>query len=330
MESGCSQRNISAQLLISRKTIKQYLVKIQSCGESLEELLKQTDSALSDLLYGLRTTVQRDDRYLRLAPRIPAFLTELNRPGVTRYLLWQEYCKEEESPYSYQQFCEHFRAHKKVDSAVMHHEHTPGDKAEIDFAGKMLSYVDKDTGELIYCPVLVAVLPYSGFTYVEALPNAGMVQLVSALNRCMRYFGGVPKHLVSDNMKQYVKVANRYEPSFTQLVEQWSVHYNTSLLAARVARPRDKATVEKSVDLAYKRIYAPLRDQLFFSLSELNHHVKDFLDKHNHTLMQKKDHSRYDLLLKETPSLKPLPEQDFEMKYIVKAKVQKNYHITLG
>jgi transposase len=330
VESGCSQRYIAAQLLISRKTIKQYLLRIESCGKSAGELLKQTDSDLSEIVYDARDTPPKDDRYFCLAPRLSGFLKELTRPGVTRYLLWQEYCKEEEHAYSYQQFCEHLTNYKKINNEVMHLEHKPGDKAEVDFAGKMLSYVDKETGEVIYCPVLVAVLPYSGFAYVEALPNAGMEQFVSALNRCMQYFGGVPKHLVSDNMKQFVKVANRYEPSFTQLVEQWSVHYNTTLLAARVAKPRDKATVEKSVDLAYKRIYAPLRDQIFHSLSELNHHVKVFLEKHNHALMQKKDHSRYDLLIKERPSLKDLPEQDFEMKYIVKAKVQKNYHITLG
>lgn len=330
MESGCSQRNISDQLRISRKTIKEYLLRFTSSERSIGELLKLSDADLSDIVYNSRLTPPKDDRYTLLFPRLPIILTELKRPGVTRLLLWQEYCKEEEYSYSYQQFCEHLSNHTRINHAVMHFEHKAGDKAEIDFAGKMLSYVDKDTGEVVFCPVLVAVLPYSGFTYVEALPNAGMIQLVSALNRCMHYFGGVPKYVVSDNMKQFVKAANRYEPSFTELVEQWSVHYNTSLLAARVAKPRDKATVEKSVDLSYKRIYAPLRDQIFHSLSELNHHVKIYLEKHNHALMQKKEHSRYDLLLKERLSLKALPEQDFEMRHVVKAKVQKNYHITLG
>jgi transposase len=330
VESGRSQRNISIELGVCRKSIKQYLVRIESSGKSVNELLQLEDSDLADIVYDIKTGPQKDDRYARLIPRLPKILTELNRPGVTRLLLWQEYSKEEEHRYSYQQFCEHLQSYKKINNAVMHFEHKPGDKCEIDFAGKKLSYVEKNTGEVIFCPVLVAVLPYSGFTYVEALPDAGMVQLVSALNRCMQYLGGVPKNVLSDNMKQFVKTSNRYEPSFTELIEQWSVHYNTSLLAARVAKPKDKATVEKSVDLAYKRIYAPLRDEIFHSLSELNHHVKICLEKHNHALMQKKDYSRYDLLLKEKDFLKALPGEDFEMKYTVEAKVQKNYHITLG
>lgn len=34
-------------------------------------------------------------------------------------------------------------------------EHRAGEKLFIDFAGKTLSYIDRDTGEEISCPVLV-------------------------------------------------------------------------------------------------------------------------------------------------------------------------------
>ncbi len=99
----------------------------------------------------------------------------------------------------------------------MHFEHIAGHKAEIDFAGQKMSYVDRHTGEIVYCPVLVGVLLHSGYTYVEPLPNASMIQVVMALNGCMEYFHGVPVHVTSDNMKQTVKSANRYEPGFTEL-----------------------------------------------------------------------------------------------------------------
>jgi len=157
-----------------------------------------------------------------------------------------------------------------------------------------------------------------------------MEHLVSALNEMMVEFGGVTTHVISDNMRQIVKATNRYEPTFTELIEQWSVHYNTSLLATRVAKPKDKATVEKTVDLVYKRIYAPLRDQIFHNLEELNHGIRKYLNSHNKTLLQRKDFSRFDLLIKERQTLKPLPAKPFELKYSVTAKVQKNYHVTLG
>jgi hypothetical protein len=50
----------------------------------------------------------------------------------------------------------------------MHLEHNPGELLEIDFAGSKLHYVNED-GEIIECPVLVAVLPFSGYSFRRSL-----------------------------------------------------------------------------------------------------------------------------------------------------------------
>src|SRR5205823_1542529 len=94
---------------------------------------------------------------------------------------------------------------------------------------------------------------------------------------------------------------------------------------------KDKAHVENGVKLTYQRIYAPLRDQTFFSLEELGAAVAGPLDQHNGRLLQKRTFSRRDCFLaQEQPLLQPLPDQRFVLKHSVTAKVQKNYHITLG
>ena len=41
----------------------------------------------------------------------------------------------------------------------MHFNHKPGEQMQVDFAGDKLHYVDRDTGEVILCEVLVCVLP---------------------------------------------------------------------------------------------------------------------------------------------------------------------------
>ncbi len=56
----------------------------------------------------------------------------------------------------------------------------------------------------------------------------------------MNYFGGVPNSVKTDNMKQIVKKSDRYEPSFDELAQQWSLHYGTTMMAARVRKPRVK------------------------------------------------------------------------------------------
>lgn len=330
LDNGASQRDVNREVGISRNTVQGYHSKFLNTGKTFQELLGLSDHELHQILFEERTSDTRDTRYQILAPRLARYHKELGRTGVTRLLLWQEYRREVDDPYSYQQFCFHLSNHLRISSAVMHFEHKPGDKGEIDFAGEPMSYVDRETGELIKCPVLVAVLPFSGYAFVEPLVNAQLEHLVPALNACAEYFEGLPMHLVSDNMAQVVKSANRYEPSFTELITQWSVHYNVTVIATRVAKPRDKASVEKAVDLAYKRIYGPLRDRVFHSLEQLNEAVKERLKEHNHMLFQKKDYSRYDLYLQEKTSLRPLPQKAFELKYSTSAKVQKNYHVTLG
>ena len=102
------------------------------------------------------------------------------------------------------------------------------------------------------------------------------------------------------------------------------------MLATRVAKPKDKATVENEVKIAYQRIYAPLRDETFYYISELNDAVNKQLALHNEKLFQLKDYSRLQQFnVEEKSVLQSLPAEEFVIRHRVLAKVQKNYHITL-
>src|SRR5690606_1320654 len=108
-------------------------------------------------------------------------------------------------------------------------------------------------------------------------------------------------------------------------------HYGATVLAARVRKPRDKASVEKAVDLSYKHIYAPLRNQMFYSLDELNAAIRKQLELFNTRPFKNKPGSRKQLFEeREKPLLKPLPSSIFEIKNTTESKVPKNYHVILG
>ncbi len=331
LEKGESKRSIAQILHSGRHTIDKYIDRINQSDKGLSELLQLPDAQLLVRMYPLRNESKRDPRQQYLLDKLPGYQKELNRIGVTKRLLWEEYRKEEPDGYGYSQFCEHLTDYQKKNGATMHFEHLPGDIIQIDFAGKKMSYIDCITGEIVQCPILICVLPYSGYTYIEALPSATQEFMFAALGRCLSYLGGVPKNALSDNMKQYVSKSNRYEPSFTTVCEQWAVHYNMNLTAARVFHPKDKPSVESTVNVAYMRIYAPLRNESFHSLAELNAHIMDRCDAHNHMLMQNRTYSRYDRFIeKEKPLLYELPSEPFVVKHTTKAKVQKNYHVILG
>jgi transposase len=331
LAQGQSKRKISSILHASRHTIDGYALKIEQTGLSLNALSKLSDAELATLLYTSFTDPVPDQRFDGLKERLDYFQKELSRPGVTKLRLWSEYRVEVPEGYGYSQFCEHLVSHNRKSAATMHFEHKPGERLQIDFAGKKLSYVDQSTGEIIACPVLVCVLPFSGYAYVEALQSASQEHLFAAMGRCLSYLGGVPLNALSDNMKQFVHKSSRYEPVFSELCEQWALHYNTTLSAARVRKPKDKPTVENTVNLTYMRVYAPLRHETFYCLKDLNQAILAELDKHHRMLFQKRSYSRLDRYIQEEkPLLCALPDEPFILKHTAMAKVQKNYHVILG
>jgi len=333
LEKGFSLRSISSQIKLSRQTVTFYATRLKGSPFSFEELRQLSDEGLASIVHvpAVAVPLSENARRQEFDSCKGYFLSELKRTGVTRQLLWEEYRKESIDPFRYTQFCILLKQAGMINNASMHQVHEPGAMVMVDFAGDKMSYVDRTTGEVIFCPILVAVLPFSKYTFVIALIDASIPQVIKALNACLAYFGGVPLSLKTDNMKQVVIKSCRYEPLFSEALQQWSLHYNITLLATRVRRPKDKAAVENEVKIAYQRIYAPLRDELFYNIDQMNEAIDHQLSIHNEKLFKLKDYSRHQQFKKvEESLLQPLPEASFVIKHKVVAKVQKNYHITLG
>ena len=89
---------------------------------------------------------EREPRHEVLESLIPYFKTELNRVGVTRNLLWQEYIVQHPDGFGYSRFCELLQTNFKKHNATMHFEHVPGHLMQVDFAGDKLHYFDPNTG----------------------------------------------------------------------------------------------------------------------------------------------------------------------------------------
>jgi len=328
---GKSNRDIAVEIHRSRNTVNDYVKQIQLLNKSIEELLNLHDEELSSLVFNEPSFSQLDWKFIDFQQRIPGLCDELKKPHATRMILWEEYRRMVPEGYGYTQFCEHLSRFLETRKAVMIFDHEPAASMMFDFAGDKIPLVDHQTGEITLCPVLVCVLPFSGFTYIEAMLSAGRNRLLKGLNNALSFFGGVPRSAKTDNMKQIVKKSNRYEPAFEELAQQWSLHYGTTMMAARVRKPRDKASVESHVNAVYNRVYATLRNRVFHSLDQMNEALWEELDKFNHRNFQRCDYSRLDrFLLHEKDLLLPLPTDPFIPKNKVEAKVQRNYHITLG
>lgn len=332
VKRGYSEREIARQTKVSRPTVHLYATLFKATGRAYDELLSLKDTELKALIDESKPdkTETEDPRKAHFLDQLPYFIGELGRVGVTRYLLWKEYLELFPGGFQYSRFCELLDIEMTLRKPAMHLQHNPGELLEIDFAGSKLHYVNDD-GEVIECPVLVAVLPFSGYSFVQALPNASLPRVIDALNAILEYFQGVPMNVISDNMRQWVSKTCRYEPTFPEMLQEWALHNQIGLLATRPGRPKDKPSVENNVLITYRRVFALLRNDTFRSLEALNQAILTKLDLHHRQNFQKKSYSRQELFnTEERPLLHSLPETPYQVRHYTRAKVQKNYHVVLG
>ena len=326
---GLKQRAIARALGVSRPIVKAYIDKIESAGCDYAEIEKMDDDALLQLIEGpTRTT---SERYNVLRQNFEYFAKELKRPGVTLERLWEEYRDKHPDGYSYSQFCYHFQVWRQTSPLTMHIEHKAGDKMFVDFTGKKLSIVNKNTGEIKEVEVFVALLAASQYTYVEAVASQKKEDWITVNQNALAYFGGVPRAIVPDCLKSAVTKPNKYEPDINPEYADFARHFQTVILPARPHSPKDKALVEGAVRIVYAWIFAALRDRIFHSIEELNQAIRKELETYNAKPMQKSGISRKALFEQiEKAALLPLPQERYTQKNFKTLKVQFNYHIYLS
>jgi transposase len=329
-QSGKGKKTIARDLGISKNTVTDYLDKVESTGFNINKLLKLDNTILEAKLFA-GNPAYKDKRYENLKSYFEVYKEDLQRVGVTKMLLWEEYKEVHSDGYSRSQFNFHLAQSFKAQNPSMVLEHVPADKLFIDFAGKKLSYIDRETGEAISCQVFVACLPYSDYSFAMAVHSQSIPDFLHALESCLYQLGGVPKTLVPDNLKSAIIKADNYEPQVNKALADFAIHYSTTVTPTRARKPKDKALVENQVKMIYSRVYAKIRNQQFFSLNTLNQAISGHILAHNQTRMQKKDYCREErFLANEKKQLKELPDTFFELKYYKTLKVAQNNHVYLS
>jgi len=322
-----SGRSIALSLSCSRNTVANVLRAVTERGIQwpLDETI--TDQDLEKMLFP-KARAESDRR----KPDFDHIHKELARSGVTLSLLWNEYselCRQNQViPYQYSQFCKHYTEYAHTKKATMRIHHKPAEKLEVDWAGQSAYLTNNLTGAPIKAPIFVAVLPYSGYAYVEALPNMNMRSWIQAHVNCFQYIGGVPRILVPDNLKTGVERVSREESVINRTYNEMASYYNSVVIPARVRRPKDKASAEGTVGMISTWILASLRNRRFFSLAELNTAILDKLTEFNHKPFQIKEGSRASVFsLEEQDILLPLPTEPYEMARWISVTVAYNYHV---
>lgn len=252
-KQGFSNRKIAQLLQISRNTVNSYTQIFEGSGLNYDQLVALDDLALKELC--APESEVSADRYEDLASQFEYFSTELKKPGCTLLTLWNEYRQKHNDGYGYTQFTHHYNlwANKLEASGKLNHK--AGEKIFIDYAGKKLRVVDRQTGEEKPAEAFVGILPCSQYTYVEASESQQRDELIGSMRRCVEYFGGVTEAIVSDGLKSAVSKSCKYEPVINKTFKDFALHYGCVVDPARPYSAQDKALVEGAVKLVYQRIF---------------------------------------------------------------------------
>jgi transposase len=327
---GISQRSISTSCQCSRNTVTKILTRAREIGIDWPLQRDLTDGDLEKKLFPESTNPTPS----RKLPDLAYLDRELAKSGVTLRLLWTEYCTtcrlSDEQPLMYSQFCYHYQQYAEKKRATMHIPRKPGEQIEVDWAGQTASIISNETGEIIPAFVFVSALSYSQYAYVEAFLAQDQECWIAAHINMYRFYGGVSKVLVPDNLKTGVEKADWYDSKINKTYHEMAEHYDTVVVPARIRKPQDKPNAERTVGIISTWIIAALRNQQYFSLSELNRDIHEKLEAFNRKPFQKKEGSRLSIFLEqEKVFLLPLPKTPYELATWKIATVQINYHIAV-
>jgi transposase len=326
LQAGLSLRQIKSSQRVSLGTVQKIASQALDQGLDWSAIEHLDDQQLARLFYPESDT--RVCNHFQLPDWVMVH-QELKRKGVTKHLLWEEYTQQYPNrSYSYPQYCFLYQDWVKKQKRSMRQIHKAGDKLFVDYAGQTVSIIDGATGEIRQAQIFVAVLGASNYTYCEATWSQSLPDWLGSHARSFEFLGGVPRLVVSDNLKSGVSKACRYDPDLNPNYQQLAAHYAVAIMPARPYKPQDKAKAEVGVQIIERWILAKLRHQAFFSLAELNHCIRTLLVEVNNKPFKQLKGSRQQWFESlDKPALSPLPKHPYQYTDIKNVKVNVDYHI---
>lgn len=259
---------------------------------------------------------------------------ELSKVGVTLKLLWEEYVVKAnlsgQLAYSYDKFCKLYSEYCLKNKATSHIEHKPGIITEVDWSGPTMNIIDSTLGEIHKAYLFVGTLPYSQYSYVEAILSMDTAAWINCHVNMFNFFGGTTIRLIPDNLKTgVISHPQKGEVVLNEAYQILAEYYNMAIIPTGVRKPKHKASVEGTVGKIATAIIAKLRNDKFYDLVSLNIAIKKELNIFNKTKFQKREGSRKEIFESiGKPLLHKLPSTPFELfNWSYAHKVGYNYHV---
>jgi transposase len=326
---GLHQDQIARSCSIGQATVHRYLEKAAAAKVTWPLPEDFDDRRLDELLFPKRPL--RTPSEPRQGLDFAQLHTQLQtHKHLTLQLLWEEYRETQPDGYGYSRFCELYQRWHRNRDVVLRHDHNPGEKTFVDWAGDTVRIYDRESGDVTPASIFVAVLGASTYTFARAALSQDLANWIDCHVRAFEFFQGVTKLLVPDNPRTGVTRACRYEPDLNRTYHEMAQHYSIAVLPARPYKPRDKAKVENAVGIVERWILAALRHRKFFLIADLNEAIEELLERLNNRRFRKREGTRTSLFAEiDRPALQPLPAESYVMAEWKTVRANIDYHIEI-
>lgn len=223
---------------------------------------------------------------------------------------------------SYSLVADYALKHKKeqLKKATMRYETSPGLQAQVDW--KESIRMTSISGQIYEVNIFLMVLGYSRTKFLMLTSDRTQKTLFNCMNEAFKYFKGVPREILFDNMPTVVDRANSRigNVKINGKFMQYAKDVGFKVITCKAYRPQTKGKVESLAKLVDRlKVY----NNEFKSYEELEKIVNDFMEEINNEISQGTNEKPVDRLKKETKYLFPLPNQDILKTYIASPKEYK-------
>ena len=297
---GKSISSVARELGVSRNTVSKYLRESEPVRKEngprprpvMDRVGPRIDELLREWAYRVtpkqRTTGTRVLRQLR---------EESYQVGITTV---RDYLREKR---------------RKTAEVYIPLVYRPGDEGQFDF----FEVTVEEKGELRHVWKLLLRLPYCGRDFLSFYDSSDQLAFLDGHVRAAKYFGGLPKRIVYDNLSAAVRRRVGLEPRLTERFQALVSHYLFEPCFARRGEGHDKGSVEsrgKGIRLQHLTP-VPRGD----NLAEISAAVLKEVDDAWRERVLRDGRRSWDLWQEERRQLIALPPCPFEARRVVLALV---------
>lgn len=300
-----NKSEIARQLNVDRRTVAKYLdgfekskhrnshSKLDKYHDIIEELLS------SDVqVFHYRSVLYRylQDNYGMVVPRQTFYYYLKSIPAFDAYFQKGKISNASSNP-------------------VLRYETSLGEQAQLDWK-ESIPFILAGTGEKITIHVLVLILGYSRFKLYKPAINMTQETLLHLLTECFETLGGVPRILLTDNMKTIMSSARtQYQKgNVNAKFEAFAQDFGFQLQPCKAATPRTKGKIESQMKLLDE--IGAYNGKL--NLIELYELIGKINQRANNSICQGTGRIPIIDFAKEKNSLLPLPHESVRNQYRIK------------